>query len=261
MKDSKIRWTTNTWNVFTGCDKVSPGCTNCYAELIAETKRGTPAFPNGFEVTPRLHKMRDPLKWKKPSRIFVNSMSDMWHPDIPKENVKEMFAVMNQASWHQFQILTKRPGYGLTMAKEVEWTPNIHMGVSVENADYMNRIKTLKKIPAAVRFLSCEPLLGPIDLTDVLADGSIHWVIDGGESGPKRRPGDYDWFRQIRDACLDAGVAYLHKQGFAYRSEQDAVLDGRTWDQYPLPIGCNDPSLIGVYEEVLDERGSGLLDV
>ena len=263
---TNIAWTDSTWNPWSGCIKVSPGCDNCYASTLAENKRGTAAFPNGFDLTLRPHKYADPLKWKEPRRIFVNSMSDFFLGTVPPEAVVAAWNTMLAADWHQFQILTKRPIPAKRIIKELglELPPHIWLGVSVENQEMADlRIPTLLEIPAKVRFLSCEPLLGPIDLslwlgevnycqTDLTTQESvsafqsiiraakrhigmpvIDWVIDGGESGPGRRPADTDWFRSIRDQCQAAGVAYFHKQGNAFKPGMDRELDGRTWEETP----------------------------
>lgn len=233
MKDSRIGWTTHTWNAVTGCDQVSEGCDNCYAKAIAERAAGSPAFPDGFGITLRPHKLREPAKWQA-SRVFVNSMSDAFHRDIPDEYLQAMWSTMLFASQHQYQVLTKRPHRAAAKIRELGLTmaPHIWIGVSVENQRWAeNRIPALLEIPAPVRWLSCEPLLGPLDLTPWLGD--LQWVVDGGESGPGRREADYDWFREIRDQCEGAGVAYFHKQGNHFREGQDRVLDGRTWEAYP----------------------------
>ena len=235
MKNSNIEWTTHTWNPATGCTQVSPGCDNCYAKAIAEPKRGSPAFPNGFDVTLRPHKLKDPLKWKDPARIFVNSMSDLFHRDIPNDFLTHVWETMLAADHHIYQVLTKRPHRAAHLIEELELPlpPHIWIGTSVEDQRFAdNRIPALLGIPAPVRWLSCEPLLGPLDLARYLADG-IGWVIDGGESGGGRRPADPDWFRAIRDDCVSAQVPYLHKQGNNYRPGRDRELDGLTWDQYP----------------------------
>ena len=235
MKNSNIEWTTHTWNPATGCTQVSPGCDNCYALAIAEPKRGTPAFPQGFDVTLRPHKIKDPLKWKDPARIFVNSMSDLFHRDIPNDYLSAVWETMLAADHHIYQVLTKRPHRAAHLIRELDLPvpPHIWIGTSVETQQFAdNRIPALLSIDAPVRWLSCEPLLGPLDLARYLADG-IGWVIDGGESGGSRRPADPDWFRTIRDDCLSAQVPYLHKQGNNYRPGKDRELDGRAWDQYP----------------------------
>lgn len=232
MKDTNIGWTTHTWNPVTGCSKVSPGCDNCYAETIAEKFRG-PAFPRGFEVTLRPHKIRDPYRWS-PALIFVNSMSDLFHRDIPEPYLLSVWETMLGADQHIYQILTKRPHRAAELIRKLSLPlpPHIWMGVSVENqrlAD--NRLPALLGIPSTVRWLSCEPLLGALDLRKWL-DG-IDWVVDGGESGFGRRPAEYAWFRSLREQCREYKVPYYHKQGNCSRSGGDRELDGRTWDEYP----------------------------
>ena len=223
-----IEWTDKTWNPTTGCSKVSPGCKFCYAEAI--TKRFHTNFPNGFQFTLHPERLNEPRKWRKPSRVFVNSMSDLFHEDMPIDFLQEVFAVMNDCPKHVFQILTKRHERMLELAPQLTWGDNIWMGVSVENQRYVHRVDYLRQVPARVRFLSCEPLLGPLEL-DLTG---IHWVITGGESGHKARPCDPDWVRGIRDQCLREGVAYFHKQwGGTRPKSKGRELDGRIWDECP----------------------------
>ena len=235
MKNSKIGWTDHTWNPVTGCTQVSPGCDHCYALAIAEQYRGTPAFPNGFDVQLRQHRLLEPYKWKTPSRIFVNSMSDLFHKEIPDSYLIQIWGIMEGADWHTFQVLTKRPHRMAQKIKDLglPTLPNLWLGVSVENQMYAeNRIPSLLSIPGDfVRWISAEPLLGPLNLIPWLLD--LRWVVDGGESGPGRRPAEVAWFRSIKDQCLGSRVPYLHKQGNANRPGEDRVLDGRTWDEYP----------------------------
>ena len=233
MENSKISWTDNSWNPVTGCTQVSPGCDNCYAKRIAEQKRG-PAFPKGFDITLRPHKLRDPLKWKEPKLIFVNSMSDLFHRDIPQDYLSQVWATMCQADWHTYQVLTKRAHRMAHLIKTLNLPtpPHIWLGVSAENQQMADsRIPPLLTIPAPVRFISAEPLLGPIDLTPYLS--GLAWVIDGGESGSGRRPAEMDWFRSLRDQCDKSGVAYYHKQGNAHMSGRDVELDGVIRHAYP----------------------------
>ena len=184
-QSSPIEWTESTWNPVTGCTKISPGCKNCYAKRMAEHLRlmGQPNYANGFDLTLQPQALELPLRWKKPQRIFVNSMSDLFHDDVPLSFILDVFSVMNRASWHQFQILTKRAERLAELSARLPWTPNIWMGVSVENAAYTKRIEALRQTGAFVKFLSIEPLIGPVGRLN-LAD--IDWVIVGGESGPGR---------------------------------------------------------------------------
>jgi len=225
-----IEWTDKTWNPTTGCNKVSPGCKYCYAETI--TQRFPKTFPNGFEFTLHRDRLNEPKKWRKPSRVFVNSMSDLFHESMPLDFLQQIFKVMKDCPQHTFQILTKRHERLLEIAdaKILDWPPNVWMGISVETQKYVTRVDYLRKVPAAVRFLSCEPLLGPLEL-DLT---SIHWVITGGESGAKHRPIKEDWVRSIRDQCQAAGVAFFHKQWGGVRPNSNGrLLDGRTYDDMP----------------------------
>jgi protein gp37 len=235
MNETIISWTNLTWNVWSGCKKISPGCGHCYAHTIAENKRGTRAFPNGFDLTYRWHKLNDPLKIKEPSRIFVNSMSDLFLEDVPDENILKVFDVMNRAHWHTFQILTKRSERLSQLRKSWPWSPNIWMGVSIESPKFLYRLDHLREVPALTRFVSFEPLLELIESPDL---SGIHWAIVGGESGPKFRPMEQSWARSIRDACVEQGVAYFYKQSAAFRTETRPWLeeeDGSRWKwaQYP----------------------------
>lgn len=231
---SPIEWTDGTWNPVTGCTKISPGCTHCYAERLAIRLKamGNPNYENGFELTLQPHMLELPLRWKKPQSVFVNSMSDLFHADVPLEYVQRVFAVMRRAHWHRFQVLTKRASRLEELAPQLDWAPNVWMGVSVESDVYRSRIDHLRRVPAAVRFLSIEPLLGPLpdlDLTD------IHWAIVGGESGPGARTMDPAWARDIRDQCARAGVPFFFKQwGGVNKKRAGRVLDGRTWDEMPM---------------------------
>ncbi|WP_413165543.1 DUF5131 family protein [Capilliphycus salinus ALCB114379] len=223
-----IEWTDRTWNPTTGCNKVSPGCLNCYAEGI--TKRFTHNFPQGFALTLHPERLPEPLKWRKPSRIFVNSMSDLFHEDIPLNFIQDIFQVMRQTPWHVYQILTKRHERLLEIASELEWLDNIWMGVSVENQNYIHRIDYLRQVPAKIRFLSCEPLLSSLQLN--LQD--IDWVIVGGESGFKHRPLKLEWVRDIRQQCQVAGVPFFFKQVGGRTSKAGGrLLDGEIWDEMP----------------------------
>ena len=244
MKDSKIEWTDHSWNPTTGCTQVSPGCDNCYALTIAEPKRGYPSFPNGFDMTLRPHKLKDPAKWREPARIFVNSMSDLFHREVPRDYLAQVWQTMVSVDRHIYQVLTKRPHRAAHIIREMglPLPEHIWIGTSVETQVFAdNRIPALLSIPAPVRWLSCEPLLGPLELDPYLGD--IDWVVDGGESGPGRRPAETDWFRNVRDACRATGVPYFHKQGNHLYPGRDRELDGQTWEEYPA---VDHPALAGV---------------
>lgn len=230
-----IEWTEATWNPVRGCTKISPGCKHCYAKTFAERWRGIPGHPyeQGFDLRLVREKLQEPLSWTKPRRIFVNSMSDLFHEEVPQEFVRQVFEVMEEATWHTFQILTKRSDRVRELAPCLPWPRNVWQGVSVENARYTFRIGDLQQVPAAVRFLSVEPLLGPIPSLPL--DG-ISWVIVGGESGPKHRPLNPAWVREIRDQCVDARVPFFFKQwGGRTPKAGGRVLDGKVWDQVPQP--------------------------
>jgi protein gp37 len=234
-----IEWADATWNPVTGCDKVSPGCQNCYAETFSHRFEGVPGHPyeQGFAVKLWPERLGLPLRWKRPKRIFVNSMSDLFHPLVPDDFIRQVFDVLEKASWHTFMILTKRPERARALASQLPWPKNVWFGVSVENQRYTARIDVLRQIPAHVRFLSCEPLLGPLKLD--LA--GIHWVIVGGESGAGARRMDPDWARDIRDQCTAAGVPFFFKQWGSFNESGQRVgkkragrlIDGRTWDEFP----------------------------
>jgi protein gp37 len=228
-----IEWTDATWNPVTGCTKVIPGCKHCYAERLALRLKamGNPRYRNGFAVTLHPDLLTLPLRWRGCRRIFVNSMSDLFHEAVPDDFIRRVFEIMVQAHWHIFQILTKRAERLAELAPKLPWPPNVWQGVSVENARHTWRIIHLQKVPAAVRFLSVEPLLGPIP--DLPLD-DIHWVIVGGESGPRHRPMDPAWVRHIRDQCLAIGVPFFFKQwGGRTPRAKGRVLDGATWDDMP----------------------------
>ena len=226
--NTAIEWCDRTWNPTTGCDKVSPGCTHCYAEAL--TKRFHTNFPNGFDLTEYPKRLNEPKSWRKPSRIFVNSMSDLFHEDVSLEFLKQVFDVMRETPHHIYQILTKRHERLADLAPELDWSDNIWMGVSVENQNYVHRVDHLRQVNAKVRFLSCEPLLGPLQLD--LRD--IHWVIVGGESGQKHRPMQEEWAQSIRAQCQDAEVAFFFKQwGGRTPKAAGRLLDGKIWDEMP----------------------------
>jgi len=234
MATSKIEWTESSWNPVTGCTKISEGCRNCYAERMARRLKamGQPNYRNGFKVTCHPHTLTLPLKWKKPRTIFVNSMSDLFHEEIPLAFLDEIFFTMNEARWHTFQVLTKRAEYMAQISGRFNWSPNIWMGVTVESAKHVDRMDFLRDVPAAVRFLSLEPLLGPIP--DLNLDG-IDWVIVGGESGPGARPMRKEWVLEIRDRCLNVGVPFFFKQwGGVQKKKAGRLLEDKIWDQMPL---------------------------
>ncbi|MFB2938952.1 DUF5131 family protein [Aerosakkonemataceae cyanobacterium BLCC-F154] len=223
-----IEWTDRTWNPTTGCNKISPGCTHCYAEAL--TKRFPKNFPNGFELTLHPERLEEPKHWRTPSRIFVNSMSDLFHEKVPIDFLKQVFDVIGETPWHIYQILTKRHDRLLQLAPELEWHNNIWMGVSVENQNYVHRVDSLRQVPANVRFLSCEPLLGALQLN--LTD--IDWVIVGGESGVKHRPIELEWVQSIRAQCQEADVAFFFKQwGGRTPKAGGRLLDDQIWDEMP----------------------------
>jgi protein gp37 len=230
---SSIEWTDASWNPVTGCTQISPGCDHCYAKTFAERFRGVRAHPfeQGFDLRIWPERLTLPLKWRKPRRIFVNSMSDLFHRDIPDEFIFRVFDTMRRADWHIFQILTKRSHRLLRLTSKLGWAPHIWAGVSVESDRFIWRVNHLRKVDATVRFISAEPLLGPLASLDLTG---IHWVISGGESGPHYRTCELDWVRRIRDDCTQAGVAFFHKQwGGRTPSAGGRILDGRTWDEMP----------------------------
>jgi len=230
---SKIEWTEATWNPVTGCDKVSPGCKNCYAERLALRLQaaGTAQYRNGFQLMLHPEILEKPISWRKPKLIFVNSMSDLFHRDIPAEFIKRVFSVMQASPQHQFQILTKRAERVVELNDHLVWGDNVWMGVSVESNDYLERVDYLKGTSARTKFLSLEPLLGPLPHLDLIG---IDWVIVGGESGPHSRPMKPQWVRQIRAQCVAAQVPFFFKQwGGVFKSRTGRTLDGRTWNQMP----------------------------
>jgi protein gp37 len=230
---SHIEWTNATWNPVTGCTKVSQGCKHCYAERFAERFRGVPGHPyeQGFDLKLWPERLDMPLDWKEPRRIFVNSMSDLFHEGVPVEFISRVFETMSRAHWHTFQILTKRAKRLAEIGPRLSYPPNVWQGVSVENKDVTWRIAELRKVPASVRFLSLEPLIGPLSNLDLRG---VHWVIVGGESGPHARPMQVDWVREIQDACRQQAVPFFFKQwGGVHKSRAGRTLDGRTWDEYP----------------------------
>jgi protein gp37 len=240
MADSTaIEWTDATWNPVTGCTKISPGCDHCYAERFSERFRGTPSHPfeSGFDLTLRPERIDQPLRWRQPRMVFVNSMSDLFHKDIPQEFISRVFDTMERADWHTYQILTKRSSlmrnflrrrYGSSCGPRHMW-----FGVSVEDGRRLSRVRHLQEAPAGIRFLSIEPLIGPVGTLDLTG---IAWVIVGGESGPQARPMHRDWVRDIRDQCKAAQVAFFFKQWGGIRPKSGGrKLDGREWSQFPKP--------------------------
>lgn len=231
--NSEIEWTDATWNPVTGCTKISPGCKNCYASRMANRLQamGQANYTNGFQLTTQPQMLALPLSWKTPRRIFVNSMSDLFHDDVPLSYIKQVFAVMHQAPWHQYQILTKRSERLLSLSDQLKWAPQIWMGVSVETERYVHRIDELRKTGAHVKFLSLEPLLGPLNDLNLVG---IDWAIVGGESGPGARAVDPNWVTGLRDQCLKANVPFFFKQwGGVRKKTTGRTLEGRTWDEMP----------------------------
>ena len=234
MAKSKIEWTESTWNPVTGCTKISSGCRNCYAEKMARRLKamGQPNYINGFEVTLHPEVVDRPLYWKKPQMIFVNSMSDLFHEAIPTSFILEIFNTMTLAHWHTFQILTKRSNRLRELSPLIDWPPNVWMGVTVESARFQNRIADLAETSAIVKFLSLEPLLGPIPFLHL---DDIDWVIVGGESGPSARKMMAEWALDIRNQCVRVGVPFFFKQwGGINKKAAGRLLEGMTWDNLPL---------------------------
>jgi protein gp37 len=234
MAQSSIEWTESTWNPLTGCAKTSPGCKFCYAERMARRLQGMgqPRYLNGFTLTPHEDALELPLSWKKPQMIFVNSMSDMFHKDASTAFIQRIFEVMRKAHWHQFQILTKRSERLLALDKSIDWPKNVWMGVSVESQDYCFRVSHLRRTGAKIKFLSLEPLLGPISRLNLRG---IDWVIVGGESGPGARPMSEEWVLEIKEQCAKAQVPFFFKQwGGFHKKRAGRLLEGRTWDELPV---------------------------
>jgi len=230
---SSIEWTESTWNPVTGCTKISPGCKNCYAERMAYRLEamGVANYRNGFKSTVHEHALDIPLRWKKPQMVFVNSMSDLFHKDVPFSFIKKVFEVMNLADWHTFQVLTKRSDRLLELSPKLPWSKNIWMGVSVETQNYTYRINDLRKTKANVKFLSLEPLLGELPKLKLK---NIDWAIVGGESGPGARPMEESWVLDIKDQCQKAGVAFFFKQwGGINKKKTGRELEGRVWNEMP----------------------------
>jgi len=228
-----IEWTDATWNPVTGCTKISAGCANCYAERMAHRLQAmrNPSYHNGFNLTVQPRMLERPLHWAKPRHVFVNSMSDLFHDAVPTDYIKKVFSIMEQTSQHQFQVLTKRSRRLAELSAELSWPANVWMGVSVEDERVRFRIDDLRRVPAAVRFISAEPLIGPLPSLNL---EGINWVIVGGESGPGARPMDPTWVRDIRDQCVASNAAFFFKQwGGVQKSKTGRILDGRIWNEMP----------------------------
>lgn len=247
-QQSSIEWTEATWNPVTGCSKISPGCKHCYAERMALRLQamGHQHYRDGFRVTLHEGALELPLRWKRPQTIFVNSMSDLYHRDVPIEFIQKVFQVMRKAHWHRYQILTKRADRLVELSPTLPWASNIWQGVTVEHPDYSHRIDLLRETGAAIKFLSLEPLLAPLPHLKLR---DIDWVIVGGESGPGARPMQEAWVGQIRDQCERAGVAFYFKQwGGVFKKRNGRVFEGRTWDAMPdlprPPVGARQPQLV-----------------
>jgi len=259
-----IEWTETTWNPTTGCDRVSPGCDNCYALTLAKRLQamGQPKYQNngdprtsgpGFGLTLHPDTLEAPHRWKAPKLIFVNSMSDLFHPKVPLDFIRQVFHVMADTPRHTYQILTKRSQRLATLAREIDWPDNVWMGVSVESARYAFRVTHLRTVPAAIRFISAEPLLGPLPDLDL---SGIHWVIVGGESGPRSRPMKESWALDLRDQCAAANVAFFFKQwGGPTPKSGGRQLEGAVHDEIPITsISAN-----GSYNQIVSIRHKGTM--
>jgi protein gp37 len=236
MAQSSIEWTEMTWNPTTGCTKLSPGCKYCYAEIMARRLKGMGLgkYGNGFDLAIHVDALKLPSTWKKPKFVFVNSMSDLFHKDVPLSFIQKVFDVMNENPQHVFQVLTKRADIMLRHADKLNWTPNIWMGVTVENAEVLSRIDYLKLTPASIKFLSCEPLLGPLTGIDI---SGIDWVIVGGESGRNPRPMLEDWVIELQELCAVMDVPFFFKQwGGRNKKMAGSELKGKTYKEIPLMI-------------------------
>lgn len=231
---SKIEWTESTWNPVTGCTQISEGCQNCYAKRMAKRlcAMGQKKYKKGFDVALHYDCLEEPLKWKKPQIIFVCSMSDLFHKDVPDEFIIKVFESMKKAEWHTFQVLTKRADRLALIAHKLEWSPNIWIGVTVENNNHVDRIDALKNIPAKIRYLSIEPMLSNID---TLPLDHIDWVIVGGESGPGARPIKEEWILPIRDKCQSLHIPFFFKQwGGTNKKAAGCLLQGKEWKELPI---------------------------
>jgi len=235
MAISKIEWTETSWNPSTGCTKISAGCKNCYAQRMAMRLKamGVEKYKNGFQVSTHPESLLEPYTWSNPKIVFVNSMSDLFHEELPLEFIRNVFQVMNENPQHTFQVLTKRSDLLMKYSSLLNWTDNIWIGVSIENQEVIHRLSDLRYVPAKVRFLSLEPLIGRIK--DIKLE-NIDWVIVGGESGPGARPMLQEWVTEIRDKCLIQGVPFFFKQwGGTNKKKTGRLLEGRIWDQMPMP--------------------------
>ena len=233
MAKSGIEWTGSTWNPLSGCTKISPGCKNCYAERMAKRLQamGQANYVGGFDLAMHEHMLQIPLRWKKPQVVFVNSMSDLFHEKVPESFIQRVFDVMRRAHWHNFQVLTKRAARLEQLDSKIDWPPNVWMGVSVENQQYVSRIDNLRRTGAVIKFLSLEPLLGPFDNLNL---EDINWVIVGGESGPRARPMSESWVIHIRDQCRKGKVPFFFKQwGGTNKKKAGRLLEGRIWNEMP----------------------------
>lgn len=233
---SKIEWTEATWNPITGCTKCSEGCSHCYAATLARRLKamGNIRYKNGFEVTVHRDLFSRPLEWKKSKIIFVNSMSDIFHESVSEEDILSIFHVMNQASWHTFQVLTKRAERLVALSSRINWTPNIWMGVSVENEKALSRVSLLKQSGAIIKFVSAEPLLESIEKIDL---NGINWLIVGGESGAGCRPLQKEWVIELRDICKASGTAFFFKQwGGFHHTQGGSELEGKVYKEYPRKL-------------------------
>ncbi len=233
-QQSHIEWTESTWNPVTGCTKISDGCKNCYAERLAKRLHamGVNNYRNGFKVTLHEHVLDYPLNWKKPQMIFVNSMSDLFHRDVPDSFIVKVIEIIKKAKWHTFQILTKRSKRLVEIDRLIEWPDNVWLGVSVENSNYINRIYHLQHTSAKIKFISCEPLIGALSNLPL---SFIDWVIVGGESGPYSRPILYEWIIDIKKQCKMSGVPFFFKQwGGTNKKKNGRLLENKTWDELPI---------------------------
>jgi len=234
MNKSKIEWTETTWNPVTGCTKISAGCKFCYAEAMTRRLKGMclEKYSNGFDLTIHENALEIPYSWKKPKVVFVNSMSDLFHKDVPLTFIRKVFKVMNENPQHTFQVLTKRSERLLELSKKIKWTPNIWQGVTVENASARSRIEDLRLVGAHTKFLSIEPLIGPVTGLNL---AGIDWVIVGGESGPGARPMKQEWVTTIRDVCLKTKTPFFFKQwGGVRKKENGRTLENRIWNEMPI---------------------------